>query len=221
MTKKRMIITEGPTDRAVMKAVLKKMGMGDGYEVYPDKQPPKPGRDAAIDYFISLTKARSYALLLLDFDDHDMDGLKQDVQKRANKKGVKINTDRIIGVGMKGDRTLKKYGITRFAMDDYIFGLFINPGVFKILQRHEKHLKGIEYDRVIEKLGSIQELFKDNGIPILSTKRYIPLIQATTGWVLGPGTLYAKVIKSAPKDKIEKFFKSILNAIEQLDSPGN
>ena len=213
---KQFIITEGPTDRDVMKAVFKQVGLDtEKFEFLPEKDTSEFGRDNAISWFIDLSGWESRAILLLDFDDHDMEGLNQEVRERAMEKGVEIDTSRIIGIGMKGDPGIEdQWGIDRFAMDDYVFKLLIDPEAFQNLQKHEKRLKKVDHRKIINKIKTIKNLFQDNEIPIHTTKRYIPLIESITGWVLGSGTLYQRVVECAPKGRIVSLWGKVIDAVK-------
>jgi len=216
-SKKCFIIMEGPTDRIVLEEVFKKVHPGFELKILPQPGLHEFGKPGAIKAFINLSKTNSNAILCLDFDAKDLDGLQQEVQEKAGSEGVKIDPNRIIGVGMKGDDNLmKNWGINRFAMDDYIFNLLLDPDAYKILKKKEKRLKKTKHQQIINKLKAMQKLFKDNGISIETTKRYLPLIQSVTGWVLGPGTFYQRVIESAPEDKIRSLFGGILDVITKL-----
>ena len=152
---------------------------------------------------------------MLDFDDHDMEGLSREVQKKARETGVEIDTSRIIGIGLKGDHDMEKqWGIDRFAMDDYVFKLLIDPEAFQNLQIHEKRLKKVDHRKMINKIKTIKNLFQDNEIPIRTTKRYIPLIASITGWVLGTGKLYQRVVECAPKTHIDALWGKVIDAVK-------
>jgi len=172
----------------------------------------KTGRPAAIQRYVNQAGdvlARKH-LLAVDLDDDSPDTLLQAVKDVARKSGFDedVATKGLIkGLGLPGDEFLKGYGVTSFAIEDYLFKLVMDPEVFEILKKAER-IK-VSFDVVSRKVTAIREKLVDNGIEVSRSKHLLKIFQVASGWLVGPGELASRIIEKAPGKKLEEVFEGV------------
>lgn len=198
------IVAEGDTDRAIIRAIT-------GLEV-----PPEPGvfgRDRAIR--LAAVAAKQFnrrIVLVLDRNGYTPARIDKDVAREIGKiwsgaakrhEGWLLHSStssavRLVIAGLPGDPTLRSLGVTRFAIDDYLLLLCLDPEALGELCKkanlaHKPKaatLRGI-LDELVEKL-------RGRRIRIDSSKRYLDLVRAVIGVQASRATFAEELIRKCP-----------------------
>lgn len=99
----------------------------------------------------------------------------------------------VVSAGLPGGAAATEYGITQFAIDDYVLLLARDRAVYNSVSE----LKEVSYDLAMKKLSEIIDLMKANQIPIKHTKRLMHLLRAVTGFRASPATFAERLVNQA------------------------
>lgn len=124
----------------------------------------------------------------------------------------------VVPVGHPDDTELnKQYQIDRFAIDDWVFRLALNPKVFESVS----DLSGIKYDIALKKYAEVATIFRQNGLEVRKAKTYVQILRALAA--IGPSTativgrLVKKGFEALGKENFMALTKPLLDDLAAAD----
>lgn len=76
-----------------------------------------------------------------------------------------------------GDAKLTDLGIETWSIDDYVLRLLLDADVYRAFANSEKYAEQ-DHAKVLRKTTELRALFRENGMPLLASKRYLHLLRA-------------------------------------------
>jgi hypothetical protein len=121
----------------------------------------------------------------------------------------------VVPVGLPNSIGFTEYGITQFAMDDFILLLVHDPNVYGAISE----CKDVSHELALKKLSKIVDLMKANAIPIRHTKRLMHLFRAITNFRAAPAVFADRVIHKGVevlgKDRVKTLFDPLLTCLTE------
>ncbi len=100
----------------------------------------------------------------------------------------------LVCIGLPGDTsTASEFGITRFAMDDYLLRLARERGVYEAVSEMQE----LSYEMSVEKLDKTVALLRGNGVAIENTKRILHLLRGLTGFRASAAEFAERLLQNA------------------------
>jgi hypothetical protein len=125
----------------------------------------------------------------------------------------------VVPVGHSNDGAFNAvYQIDRFAIDDWVFRLALNKGVFE----STSDLRAVNFDVAVEKYLEVADVFRKNGLEVRKAKTYVQILRALAA--IGPSTativgrLVKKGFESLGKDQFSSVIKPFLDDLALADS---
>jgi hypothetical protein len=121
----------------------------------------------------------------------------------------------VVPVGLSAGPAATAYGITQFAMDDYVLLLASEQAVYESVSEFED----VPHALAMKKLGEVAALMRKNGIPIKHTKRLMHVLRAVTGFRAAPATCAERIVSKAldvlGTARIREIFSPLIQALEE------
>ena len=205
----------------------------DKFIIIPPKEQketllPCGGEDQAIEKFIDTigsfqSMEHKRIILSLDLDDKSEEQLYAKVESKSNgilKKGGKGKYECgnisafIVPLGLPLDQELAKWGISKYAIDDYLFKLALRDDIFQKLKKGGDFK--INFSKAIEKLEEIKDLMENQKLKISASKGYLSFLIAITSFSGSLATLGEKLIRKSEPKVIRNIFSDIINRLEPI-----
>lgn len=219
--RRHSLLYEGDDDKAVLEG-LEAAGLIPPRIEIMKRSPTKPGESGLVLQLATLVSpvngidARTIALI--DFDDRTSDALAKwfasTLKAAVNSSEVTIERVGVghlakwtlsangrvghvvlvpVGVNSSQDQVNIDFGIQRFAMDDWVLRLLLDERVYSAVGE----FKSVSYAIMRKKYDEVAAVFRDNGLPVVTAKRYVQILRAVVGARPSTATILGKVIKTA------------------------
>ncbi|QVL33692.1 hypothetical protein KIH39_07225 [Telmatocola sphagniphila] len=125
----------------------------------------------------------------------------------------------LVPVGNPEDKEVSsKYGIDRFAIDDWILKLALHQQAFEAVSEFEK----LGYDRALKKFEEVSDLLRNNSLEVRKAKTYVQIlrliadIRPSTATVIG--RIVEKAFASLGREEFTRLLKPFLSDLNDASS---
>lgn len=219
------LFSEGATDREVFLSAV-----GDqGWEIYPQK--PKPctvsaaeGYDAIRSAFALVKQGVAPVYLALDLDLADASSLYGRVEADARGLGVEVSSTaagifqieggelRVVPVGLPADERLKSLGVTKHAIDDFLVLLLLERSAYDGWASGEKKHPP-RFETIEQGLPRLLESFRQNGVPVESSKQVLDVLCAMMAYRASPATLAQDVLRRSKGEVVRRILDPLAQSV--------
>ncbi|OGF65707.1 MAG: hypothetical protein A2Y62_10365 [Candidatus Fischerbacteria bacterium RBG_13_37_8] len=226
---KLIIIVEGDVDKVIFAELLKILKYNQ-YQILIGSEgvedPSAKGRDAVINSLKDHINNKIFRdiYLALDLDNKSEKQLFTYVEKRcsgimhpvaAGSYQAGETRIRIIPIGLRNDKTLKKWSISKNQAEDYLFKLILEKDIFNHL--HKKFpaciKKNLNYEKALYKMKEMQNLLSKQNLIADNSKIYLEFFAAISAWIVSPATLTKKIFAHCSDELIRTTFQNILSRL--------
>ena len=121
----------------------------------------------------------------------------------------------VVSAGLAGGAAAKNYGVSQFAIDDYVLLLAREKSVYESVSEFSE----AGYDLAMKKLSEITQLMQNNGIPIKHTKRLMHVLRAVTGFRASPAAFADRLVTQAVATlglaQVRSLFLPLIESLEE------
>lgn len=189
------VVAEGDIDRAVIRAAT-------GLDV-PEPEPKVFGRSSAI---------AGAAVLVLDRNGYTPTRIAKEVESALAKSwgsrprrheawllhASTSSAVRVVIAGMPDDPTLKDLGVRKFAIDDYLLLLCLDPVALGELCKKANVAHRPKAGTLRAILEELAERLRARHVRIDSSKRYLDMVRAVLGFPASRATFAGELIRMCP-----------------------
>lgn len=245
MTKKLVVLCEGPSDRAILNELI-------GLSVLPSTLSVTVGGPTAAGLSgiaAALSQRISVGERVLAIRDRDLHRSSEDAAAElvamCAQTGVAVTA--LGGTGVLSGRTfegsgpngvvrigvcvaglpshplMQRFGVSSHAIDDHLFAILCADDAFDALTRPEKNVT-CDHARCVAKLEEVRDLFVQNKLPLVSSKRFLHVACAIIGYRASPAQFASDLVRrsatlQSAQTVLDPLIQDILAQVAWLSGP--
>ena len=231
-----LIIVEGPFDRQVISAVLRRAGFDEkSFKVLAGSESGQGdsvrdgadyGKAAARGNFVRLDRLglASKLALVIDLDadtaEQAVEGVMAERKRMAAESPLGAADearirDAVLTAGVLEPADFcAKWNLKTQSLDDHLLMLATDASSYAELAKAERKLEH-SHSLVMEKMAKVNSLLAEQGIHVTDAKRQLELFRGISGWSVGPGACGQRLVEKATDDAFERAFGSMVDGFRK------